>query len=242
MAWNSLEGVVLDTVRVNDRTSIAHVYTDHCGLISVAVSQGRSAGARQQRSMFLPLSLIAMEARQQSGRDVCIVRDVQRTHDLTALYADPARNAIAMFITELLTRTIIEREANAALYNYLTTAVRLLATIDRGVANFHICFLYHLGRFIGIEPAIDTYHEGWWFDMQGGVFIAQGEGRPHVLPPPQAAALQLISRMTFANLAHFRLTREQRNEILDTVLTYYRLHHSTLGTLRSPAILKQLFT
>jgi len=40
---------------------------------------------------------------------------------------------------------------------------------------------------------------------------------------------------------HFKFTREQRNEMLEIILSYYRLHHSTLGTLRSPDVLKQLF-
>jgi len=39
----------------------------------------------------------------------------------------------------------------------------------------------------------------------------------------------------------FRFDRQQRNQVLDVMLTYYRLHHSTLGTLRSPEVLKQLF-
>lgn len=47
--------------------------------------------------------------------------------------------------------------------------------------------------------------------------------------------------MTFSNLHIFRFNREERNQMLDTILTYYRLHNSTLGALRSPEILKQLF-
>ena len=47
--------------------------------------------------------------------------------------------------------------------------------------------------------------------------------------------------MTFAGLNHFRFNRDERNRVLDTIIAYYRLHNSTIGTLRSPEVLKQLF-
>jgi DNA repair protein RecO (recombination protein O) len=47
--------------------------------------------------------------------------------------------------------------------------------------------------------------------------------------------------MTFSNLHLFRFSREQRNAVLDAVIAYYRMHNSTVGTLKSPEILKQLF-
>ena len=57
----------------------------------------------------------------------------------------------------------------------------------------------------------------------------------------EAAALMLLSRMTFANLHLFRFSHTQRNAILDAALRYFRLHNSTVGTMRSPEILRQIF-
>ena len=74
-----------------------------------------------------------------------------------------------------------------------------------------------------------------------GVFTQSPHAGMKTLPPQQAKVLPLLSRMTFDNMHLFKFNRDQRNEILEMILSYYRLHHSTLGSLRSPDVLKQLF-
>ena len=113
--------------------------------------------------------------------------------------------------------------------------------MSEGVANFHICFLFHLGAFLGIEPDVESYLEGYWFDMAGGTFVPWPVAGHPCLKPQEARVIVLLSRMTFGNLHLFRFNREQRGALLDTIISYYRLHNSTVGTLKSPEILKQLF-
>jgi DNA repair protein RecO (recombination protein O) len=62
-----------------------------------------------------------------------------------------------------------------------------------------------------------------------------------LLQPREAQVIYLLSRMTFRNMAVFKFNREERNRMLDLIISYYRLHNAAIGTLRSPDILKQLF-
>ena len=88
---------------------------------------------------------------------------------------------------------------------------------------------------------MSTYADGYWFDMTEGVFVHSPRPGHEHLRPEEARVLRTLSRMTMANMMLFRFTRDERNRVLDTCITFYRLHHSAIGTLRSPAILKQLF-
>ncbi len=238
--YQSLHGIVLGQVKHSDRTAIAHIFTRERGIMSFAVPQGSSRGARQRAAMMMPLSLLRFEASMRPGRALGSMRDVQPALPLVSLRTSPAKAAIAMMIAEVLSRTIHEQESNQPLYDYVAASIGLLEQIEQGVANFHLCFLLHLGTFLGIEPDWGSWQPGRWFDMMGGTFIAAPRGN-HCLPPDHAAALALLARMTWANLHLFRFTREQRNQVLDLVLQYYRLHNSTLGSLKSPAVLQQLF-
>ena len=94
---------------------------------------------------------------------------------------------------------------------------------------------------MGIQPNVESYRDGYWFDMTDGVFVpAAVRGHMH-LQPREAQVIHLLSRMTFRNMAVFRFSREERNRMLDVIIGYYRLHNAAIGTLRSPDILKQLF-
>lgn len=239
--YEKLTGVVLSTVKYSDRHNIVHIFTDGCGRMAFAVPAGGSRGARQRNALLMPLSLVELEARVLPGHELATVRDLRPIVLLTHTRCNPAKSAVAMFMSEVLTHCIQEQERNTALFSFLLQSVTTLESLGRGVANFHICFLYGLGAHLGIQPDIGTYRPGYWFDMDGGTFMPHPGGSLHMMRPEEAAVIKLLSRMTYDNLHAFRFNREQRNQVLDTILAYYRLHNSTLGTLRSPEVLKQLF-
>ena len=239
--YEKLQCIVLNVMKYSDKNSIAHVYSDRRGRLAFLLPQGSTRGARLRNAAFMPLSVVELEARIVPGKDIYSFRDARVLHPLTHIYGDPVRSAVAMFISEFLSHVIQESERNESLFRYISRSVMLLNSISQGVANFHICFVYNLGPFIGIQPDAESYTDGAWFDMQEGVFTPYAPPTSHRLAPMQARALYLLSRMSFANMHLFRYSREQRSEILDIMLTSFRIHNNTMGTLRTPDILHQLF-
>ena len=239
--YEKYKGIVLNTIRYSDKHNIVHVYTDGRGLMSFAVPLGKTPASRMRNAMLMPLSLIDLEAGVRAGREVAVLKEVRRNYPLATLYSDPVKNAISLFISELLAHVIQEPEGNDPLFRYIEQSVQLLEQMPDGIANFHICFLYHLGAHLGIQPNVESYRKGYWFDMTDGVFVpAVVHGHMH-LQPREAQVIHLLSRMTFSNMGVFRFNREERNRMLDVIISYYRLHNAAIGTLRSPDILKQLF-
>ncbi|MBQ3730715.1 MAG: DNA repair protein RecO, partial [Muribaculaceae bacterium] len=239
--YEKLRGIVLNTIRYSDKHNIVHIYTDVHGLMSFAVPLGKTQAARMRNALLMPLSLVDMEAATRHGRELAVMREVRRNYPLATIYGDPVKNAIALFISELLAHVIQEPEGNEPLFRYIEQSVQLLEQMPGQVANFHICFLYHLGAHLGIMPNLETYRKGRWFDMTDGVFTTAAVGGHAMLQPQEAQVIYLLSRMTFSNMAVFRFNREERNRMLDVIINYYRLHNAAIGTLRSPDILKQLF-
>ena len=150
--YEKLRGIVLNTIRYSDKHNIVHIYTDGRGLMSFAVPLGKTQAARMRNALLMPLSLIDLEANVHSGRDLASLRELRRNYPLATLYSDPVKNAIALFISELLTHVIQEPEGNEPLFRYIEQSVQLLEQMPDHIANFHICFLYHLGAHLGIQP------------------------------------------------------------------------------------------
>jgi len=239
--YEKLRGIVLNTIRYSDKHNIVHIYTDGRGLMSFAVPIGKTPASRMRNALLMPLSLVNLEAAIRNGRDLAVMRELQRNYPLASIYSDPVKNAISLFISELLAHVIQEPEGNEPLFRYIEQSVQLLEQLPGQVANFHICFLFHLGAHLGIQPNMESYRKGYWFDMSDGVFVAAAVRGHAMLQPQEAQAIHLLSRMSFANMGVFRFNREERNRMLDVIISYYRLHNAAIGTLRSPDILKQLF-
>lgn len=239
--YEKINGIVLHILRYSDKNSIVHILTDRRGRMAFMLPQGNTKSARMRNAMFMPLSIIEFEAKILPGRDLHTFRDARPIVSHNNIYADPVKNAIAMFVSELLSRSIQESEENTPLFRFISTSIQLLDSMEMGVANFHIWFLYNLGAFLGIQPDTSSYRKGYWFDMINGVFTQECPSHNQYLSPTEAPAIVMLSRMTSRNLHHFQFNRVQRGEILDIALNYYRIHNSMLGNLRSPEILKQLF-
>ena len=239
--YEKLKGIVLNTIRYSDKHNIVHIYTDGRGLMSFAVPLGKTYAARMRNALLMPLSLVDLEAGVRAGRDLALLREVRRNYPLATIYSDPLKNAIALFISELLAHVIQEPEGNEYMFRYIEQSVQLLEQMPGQVANFHICFLYHLGVHLGIQPNLESYCKGYWFDMTEGVFASAAVRGHAMLQPQEAQVIHLLSRMTFSNMTVFRFSRDERNRMLDVIINYYRLHNAAIGTLRSPDILKQLF-
>lgn len=235
------QGIVLNTIRYSDRQNIVRVLTDEMGLVSFAVAQGPGRGARALAAALMPLSVIEAVANVRPGRELASMRDVRRSLDTGNIYANPVKTAVAMYVTELLWHTIVGQQRDRALFEYVLSAIEVLNGIRRGAANFHLCFTFGLAARLGIRPDMATYSDGSWFDMEGGVFSRYPTERGQWLPPERARVIVLLSRMTMRNLHLFRFTREQRNEVLTTMLNYFRMHHPAVGTMRSVEVLRQVF-
>ena len=106
--YEKLKGIVLNTIRYSDKHNIVHVYTDGRGLMSFAVPQGKTQAARMRNAMLMPLSLVDLEAGVRNGREVAVMRELRRNYPLATIYSDPIKNAIALFISELLAHVIQE--------------------------------------------------------------------------------------------------------------------------------------
>ena len=57
----------------------------------------------------------------------------------------------------------------------------------------------------------------------------------------EASYIRLLMRMDFATMHLFRMSRTERNRVLEILLTYYRLHLPDFPELRSTAVLHTLF-
>ena len=143
---------MLNTIRYSDKHNIVHIYTDGRGLMSFAVPQGKTHAARMRNALLMPLSLVDLEAQVRPGRELSMLRELRRNFPLATLYSDPVKNAIALFISELLTHVIQEPEGNDPLFRYIEQSVQLLEQLPDHTANFHICFLYHLGLTWASSP------------------------------------------------------------------------------------------
>ena len=236
------KGIVLHTLKYNDNALIVDLYTEQSGRDSFWVRIPRSRKSPLKPAVFQPLAFIELEADYRPTTHLHRVREARACRPFASIPYDLFKTAEAFYLAEFLYRAIREEDPNAPLFAYLSHAILWLDECRAGFANFHLVFLMRLTRFLGLDPNLENYREGCYFDLLNACFTSvRPTGHNDYIDPDEAAHLHTLARMSFRNMHLFKMNRAERNRSLEVVESYYRLHLSDFPVLKSADVLRETF-
>ena len=127
--------IVLRVAPYNDKSSIIYMYTEAFGRCSYVMTWPRGRSCKIPRSLFMPLSLLEIEDTHFPKRDLHRLTEAHACLPMSRIALDPVRNALALFLAEVLYRVVRDREPDQGLFDYLAESVALLERLDQGIAN-----------------------------------------------------------------------------------------------------------
>lgn len=230
----------MGTISYSDTYSIARVFTRDFGRASYLLPKPRSRKAKIKPSLFFPLSLLRMEVEHMPSRDIQRLKDTERLVPLYDLCTSMTKVSIAFFLSEFLSHVLREPDRDELTFDYVRNSVETLEAAERGLANFHLAFMIGLTRFLGIYPNMQKGEGEHYFDLLHGEYVARTPPHNQYLKRGEGAYLHLLQRMTYHNMHLFKLSRDDRNLIVNYLLQYYRLHLYDFPSLKSLDVLREL--
>lgn len=223
------KGIVLSYLRYRETSIIVRVYTEEFGLQSYLVNGVRSAKSKTNRiALFQPLTLLDMVVYYKPDRDLHRLSEVKTNHPFQSIPFDMAKSSIALFISELMTKSLKEEAGNPQLFQFLEHSILFLEEAPGNFENFHLTFLLKLSFFLGFGPESDRE-----FDEQ-----LRESSYPFLPDTETTTALNVFLRRPYG--APVRLSRTNRNELLDALVAYYGIHIDSLGEVRSLTVLREV--
>lgn len=234
-------GIVLSTVKYGDSSMVAQLLTDCGGRQSFMVQGVRSTRGRGSKlALFQPLFALEFEAIQPSRGELHRFREVHSGVTLRKTPFDVRRSTIALFVAEVLYRLIKESEANERLFDFAWGSIEALDTIDEGVANFHLWFLSNLSSILGFSPT-GNYAKGAYFDFAEGSYTLTKPHHNNYLDPANTTILRDMIECDVRHLGEIGLNRIQRVKFLESLMSYYAFHLESIHSVKSIAILMEVF-
>lgn len=234
-------GIVLHAIPYNDTYSIIYMYTEAFGRVSYLVSRSRGRRGAVSKALFMPLAVLEMEVDHQAKRELHRVKEARLCFPMNDLLFNPVKNAIALFLGEVLFRAVKEREPDAHLFRYLYESIHLLEYADAGIANFHLVFLLGLLRFMGIFPNVEAHREDSYFDLLNGEFVSRIPMHRHYLDPEETRIFACLLRISYENMSLYVFSRQDRIRIIRRIFEYYRLHLPEFPEIKSLEVMQGLF-
>ncbi len=237
---DSTRGIVFHKTRYGDSGAVVKIYTEKFGLQSFIVRGLFSRKSNARAALFSHLSILDLVVDRKENKPLHYIREAGLHLNLTSLSTDIGRSSLVLFINELLYRCIKEEEPNPALFDFILTVLQILNEPDVSLRTFHLLFMIKLTRYLGFSPAISKIASGGVFDMEEGLFMTSEPMHAYFISGPPAAALEQLQSAGFHRLNEIAINSTVRDELLDRLLDYYRLHVPGLGEMKSVRVLQEV--
>ena len=128
------DAIVISVKKNTDTTSLVHLYTRSNGHI-LCVVYGRKGTNRNRRrgislNLIVPLSWLDVQLKAIPNKNLFILNSATYHYIPKNIYLDVKRQCIALFISEVLYKTLIHPMADEQLYNFITRKIVELDTAD----------------------------------------------------------------------------------------------------------------
>ncbi|MGM9810003.1 MAG: DNA repair protein RecO [Paludibacteraceae bacterium] len=140
--------IVLSIRPYSDRAHILHTYTREQGRMNYMVY---GLGKKKSQALYAPLSLLEVVV-SPSAKALPSIKEAHLAFVPQHLHTDMRRRTVAMFIAEVLYRTLRHPMADEALFDFIATTIHLLDSTEQP-ENIHLAFLIQLAAHLGF--AID---------------------------------------------------------------------------------------
>lgn len=234
------KAIVLASLKYGETSLIVKIYTASDGLKSYLLKGVFSSRkGKFKTAYFQPLTQLEVVAVHKNKGTLESLREVKVNYPYTSLHSDITKNAITLFLSEMLVNCIQEEQPDPGLFAYLETSLQWLDTHEH-IANFHLYFLLALTRFLGCYPETSD-KEAPYFDLTEGQFTSDPTGK-RVISGDDLLHFRTLLGTNFDVVHRIKFSKDQRRRMLQIIVDYFELHLHGFRKPKSLAVLNEVFS
>ena len=208
--------IILNTTKIGERSLVLHALSPDWGRRSFIAAVPKGGGM----ALFQPLTVLDAEVRENPRSDLWRAHGLSASHPLTGIRTSAAKNAMTLFMSEVLYRTVRDGAREEGLFEWCERSILTLDALQGDYANYHLRFLLEFAAALGFSPSLE--------DLMP--FAGERLQEVRALVQSDFGACMLIP-----------LNGETRSEIAEILLRYLGYHTETRIEARSLRVLRELF-
>jgi DNA repair protein RecO (recombination protein O) len=240
------KGIVLRSVKYGETSLIVTMYTELFGLQAYLINGVRTVSKKgsAKAGFFQPAAILEMVAYHNDFNKLQRLREYKWDYLYQHVLSDVRKNAVALFMVELLSKCLKQPESNPDLFYFIEDALHHLDSANDAVTgNFPLFFALHLAVFFGFRISDEFSDEKHYLDLQEGLFTAQQPSHQFYLLDREAAAVSdILKIMQPQELEQVGLNQDMRRRITHALEQYYAFHIPEFGTLRTLPVLREVMS
>jgi DNA repair protein RecO (recombination protein O) len=216
------KGIVFRYTEYGETSIIVNIFTAQFGLQSYIVNSVRSSSSKNKIALYQPLTPLELVVYHRENASILRIKEVKCFHAYQHISTDFKKSTVALFLNEILNKTVKEQTHAEELCDFLINSFIHLDLQTSNIENFHLIFLIRLSQHLGFRPS--------------GIEELMG-GRVS----PDLAEEELLRQLITANYSNvIVMTNIQRRNILELLIRFYVSHSPNFGELKSLPVLREI--
>lgn len=243
MIFNT-KGIVLRTIKYGETSVVVTIFTELFGIQPYLVNGVRTSSKNSKAHFFQPSSILDLQVYHNELKNLQRIKEVKWNYLYKNILSEVLKNAIALYMVELLQKCLKQPENNTELFEFVEDALMVLDVSDDAVAaNFPLYFSLQLTQFFGFTIQNTFSNTLTILDLEEGTFIETDPHHQHFL---EAGKSQLISELMKvqhpSELSQISLNKFLRRDMLLALQTFYMLHLPDFGVMKTLPVLQEILS
>ncbi len=220
-------GIIINFIKLRETSIVVNIYTEQFGIRSYIENGIRSAKSKNKIALFQPLTLLDLVVFENEGKGLKRIQEIKCSQPYQTLPYDIAKSSIAIFLSEILKKTLKEEETNLPLFNFLMYSLSYLDEPAAEISNFHLIFLIKFSAYLGFSPETSEQilHEFQLVNFR----------------PFNAEIAKTFNELLACEYQNnLKISRQTRSDLLDILLSFYKIHIDGFGEVKSNGVLKEV--
>ena len=216
-------------IKYRETSIIVAIYTEKFGMQRYIVNGVRAEKPKISIALFQPLTLVGMVVYHNPKKELHRISEIKCQYPFQTIPFHLKQTTIALFITEVLGKSLKEDHENSVLFDFLYDSILSLDGITSSPDNFHLQFILKLTRYLGFEPE------------SPGLIIQElnHQGRLDSASEEELKLLEELKNKSYSESPVIR-SNSMRRKILQLLLDFYTLHIDSFARIKSPKVLMEV--
>lgn len=235
----SCAAILIQSLKYSDNSLILKILRED-GIIHSCIAKGvHRKNSPISAAFFQPLSYLDMEFIMKPNiESMHILKSASFADNPHILYKNPIKQSLLFFYAEVIQQILKQdiQQEYSGLFRYIYEKRKELENMNAVSVYLPLQFMLEIMQYSGIGIESSGYEEGYGFDLQESRFIPPDSYKlKELYLDPQSSLL--LFQLLNDEMDQISSTRIQRNELLQKLIIYYRIHLQGGFQLKSPEIL-----
>lgn len=221
-------GICLHRLSYSNTSLIISFYTRESGLKKFIFKGGK----KKAHNLF-PMGLSELSFYNRKESDLLQLTAAEQVFP-TDFQFDPVKGTIAFFMAEVIRKVVHVGEKDLGLYHFLEKTILELNDSDEPQL-IPILFMIDLAEWLGVQPYIEDPTQTH-FNLDEGRYESSNRIQFNVV----SGEIADLIKAHILGLEKNKLSKNQRVEALETLISYFRIHVSGFERLEAYEIIKEV--